>query len=310
MTSGLLWSVVSAVVFGVAVGAAYLSWPRAMTAEEWVLHRRKMASEPSARVRVRLPAVRLGRLNLDLARNRALVDSLERDARLVGLGTEAPQASRAMGESIRSSAAVGCVAGAVLGLLLWVVTGTEGLPLQALVLAVLGAVVGPIAWIARLRLTAGRMRASIRRRLPRLFTGARMLLESGAATPEAALTAAVGIFRDPAAELLREALRIRQVRRIQFEAALDEVAERYGVDELVRLADSYRMGGRYGTKMSDLLAEFSASLRHRWHADYRERITRAPVLMTVPALLFFVTPLLVLTLYLVFAPLSQLLTQI
>jgi hypothetical protein len=32
--------------------------------------------------------------------------------------------------------------------------------------------------------------------------------------------------------------------------------------------------------------------------------------MTVPALLFFVTPLLVLTLYLVFAPLSQLLTQI
>jgi len=102
-----------------------------------------------------------------------------------------------------------------------VVTGTERLPLQALMLAVLGAVVGPIGWVVRLRLTAGRMRASIRRRLPRLFTGARMLLESGAATPEAALTAAVGIFRAPAAELLREALRIRQVRRIQFESALD-----------------------------------------------------------------------------------------
>jgi Flp pilus assembly protein TadB len=310
VSSGLVWSVVSAMVFGVAVGAAYVSWPRAMTAEEWVLHRRKMASESSARVRVRLPAVRLGRLNLDLARNRALVDSLERDARLVALGTDASQPNRAIGDRIRSSGVVGCLAGATVGLLLWVVTGTEGLPLQALVLAVLGAVVGPLAWVARLRLTAERMRASIRRRLPRLFTGARMLLESGAATPEAALTAAVGIFRDPAAELLREALRIRQVRRIQFEAALDEVAERYGVDELVRLADSYRMGGRYGTKMSDLLAEFSASLRHRWHADYRERITRAPVLMTVPALLFFVTPLLVLTLYLVFAPLSQLLTQI
>jgi Flp pilus assembly protein TadB len=308
MTIGLVWSVVSAVVFGAAVGAAYISWPRTMTAEEWVLHRRRMASEPSARVRVRLPAVRLGRLNLDLARNQALVDSLERDARLAGL--DAQQSVRTVGESIRSSAAVGCVVGAALGLLLWVVSGTEGLPVQVLALAVLGVVVGPIAWVVRLRLTAGRMRASIRRRLPRLFTGARMLLESGAATPEAALTAAVGIFRDPAAELLREALRIRQVRRIQFEAALDEVAERYGVDELVRLADSYRMGGRYGTKMSDLLAEFSASLRHRWHADYRERITRAPVLMTVPALLFFVTPLLVLTLYLVFAPLSQLLTQI
>jgi Flp pilus assembly protein TadB len=292
VTASLVWSVVTAVIFGAALAGAYVSWPRRMTAEEWVLHRRRMASEPqSARSRIRLPTIRLGRLNFDIERNRAFLAELERDAALVALASDG-RPERPIGQAIKSAAVVGSVCGAIIGLLLWVAAG-QGLPLQALATALLGLVAGPVIWIARLRLAAGRTRASVRRRLPRLFTGARMLLESGAATPEAALTAAVGIFRDPAAELLREALRIRQVRRIDLESALEEVAERYGVDELVRLADSYRMGGRYGTKMSDLLAEFSATLRHQWHADYRERITRAPVLMTVPALLFFVMPLLV-----------------
>jgi hypothetical protein len=39
-------------------------------------------------------------------------------------------------------------------------------------------------------------------------------------------------------------------------------------------------------------------------------MTRAPVLMTVPALLFFVLPLLALVLVLVFAPLSTALGQL
>ena len=41
----------------------------------------------------------------------------------------------------------------------------------------------------------------------------------------------------------------------------------------------------------------------RKSSSYRERITRAPVLMTVPALMFFVLPLLVLVMFLVFTPL-------
>jgi len=62
--------------------------------------------------------------------------------------------------------------------------------------------------------------------------------------------------------------------------------------------------------MADLLSEFALDLRRAEHAAYRERMTRAPVLMTVPALLFFVLPLLALVLMLVFAPLSTALGQL
>jgi hypothetical protein len=88
------------------------------------------------------------------------------------------------------------------------------------------------------------------------------------------------------------------------------VADRYSVDPLHRLADAFRVGSRYGTRMGNLLADFSLALRQGWHADYRERITRAPVLMTIPALLFFVAPLLVLILFLVFSPLMRTLSQV
>ena len=62
--------------------------------------------------------------------------------------------------------------------------------------------------------------------------------------------------------------------------------------------------------MSALIADFAGSMRAGWHAEYRERITRAPVVMTVPALVFFVLPLLVLILFLVFSPLMGTLSQL
>jgi Flp pilus assembly protein TadB len=307
----IVWSIVTAIAFGTALAGLYISWPRRMTAEEWVLHRRKLRTPvPGRRTRFPAPALKLGRIRLDLDQNRRFVKTVEKDLALVALADGGLRAESSLTQRLLSTAVVTTGAGAVAGLLLWVITGAQGFPLIAFVLAALGGLAGPPIWLIRLRLAAARLRGSIHRRLPRLFTGARMLLESGAATPEAALTGAVGIYRDPAADLLREALRLRQVRRVELESTLEEVSERYGVEALVRLADAYRMGGRYGTKMSELLAEFSASLRHGWHAEYRERITRAPVLMTVPALIFFVAPLLLLTLYLVFAPLSRMLTEI
>jgi len=84
---------------------------------------------------------------------------------------------------------------------------------------------------------------------------------------------------------------------------MDEVSDRYAIRELRRLADNFRIGHRYGTGMSALLADFAKAARESWHAQYRQRITRAPVLMTVPALIFFVLPLLVLVMFLVFTPL-------
>jgi Flp pilus assembly protein TadB len=137
-----------------------------------------------------------------------------------------------------------------------------------------------------------------------------VLLDSGTANAEQALASAVGTYADPAAELLREALRRKEVHRIDFEAAVDEVGDWYAVDELHRLADNLRVGHRYGTGMSTLLVEFAQRARSSWHASYRERITRAPILMTVPALIFFVLPLLVLVMFLVFTPLMGTLTRL
>ncbi len=137
-----------------------------------------------------------------------------------------------------------------------------------------------------------------------------MVMGSGAATPEAALALTVTLYADPAADLLREAIRIREVQKLSLEDALDQVGTQYGIAPLGRLADAFRIGRRYGTPLSDILASFAQELRREWHARYRERITRAPVLMTIPALIFFVGPLLVLILFLVFSPLFTVLRQL
>src|SRR5260370_1254348 len=62
--------------------------------------------------------------------------------------------------------------------------------------------------------------------------------------------------------------------------------------------------------LAALVALTAQRARSSWHASYRERITRAPVLMTVPALMFFVLPLLVLVMFLVFSPLMGTLSRL
>jgi Flp pilus assembly protein TadB len=179
-------------------------------------------------------------------------------------------------------------------------------PLLALAVAVAAGIAQWLSW----RFQIAGIRAAVRKDVPRLLTGARVLLDSGTANAEQALAAVVGTYADPAAELLREALRRKEVRRIDFEAAVDEVADRYAVEDMHRLADSLRVGHRYGTGMSSLLVEFAQRARTSWHAAYRERITRAPVLMTVPTLIFFVLPLLILVMFLVFTPLMGTLARL
>jgi tight adherence protein C len=207
-------------------------------------------------------------------------------------------------------AAWGAAAGLVLVGLLVLLSGSWKVSPSSALLPVACALLWPVwSWLS-LRRRAERLRRAIEHRLPRLLVAARVLLESGAATPEGALTHAMAIYEDAAADLVKEALLARQVRRLPLEAALDEVAERYGVTTLARLADSFRVGLRYGTRMADLLSEQSVQLRQAWFADYRERITRAPILLTIPAMLFFVGPLLGLVFFLVFTPLMAALGQL
>jgi len=311
VTVHLVAGLVLAVLCGISVASLYLAIPRRPTAEEWILHRRAVsAAEVTA-----ISSSRFGQVwrrpSLSLKRYRTLSETVSRDLLLLRLaGHQAPANPDLLLESIGSGAVIGAAAGAVTGLGLWLLEGRSGLPISALTFAVIGWAGLPLVISLQLRLRARSVRLAVRRRLPRVLTGARVLLESGAATPEGALATAAATYQDPAGDLLREALRVREVRRVPLETALDEVADDYGIESLHRLADAFRVGARYGTQMSALLADFAGAIRSGWHAEYRERITRAPVLMTVPALIFFVLPLLFLIMFLVFSPLMGTLSQL
>lgn len=310
MTATLLISLLFAVAAAVAVSGFYLAWPRAMTLEEWVVHRRAMAQrDASAR---RGPAVRLlaGRTGL-AARQRWLVDLARADLLLLALhGLSVFASEDELVARLLRRAGLGAACGFTTGLLLWLLAGRPGVPVAAVALGVVaGALLPAVSW-TRLRRLAAQTRASIERGLPRLLTGSRVLLESGATTPQQALNAAVRSYRDPAADVLHEVLLDQGVRQVELQEALQLVARRCALEPLRRLADVYRVGIRQGTQMADLLTDFALDLRHREHAAYRERMTRAPVLMTLPALVFFVLPLLALVLLLVVSPLEGALSQL
>ena len=307
MTATLVMAVFLAAVCGVAAAGLYLAWPRRLTAEEWVLHRRAMSAPPIPRVRVS-PSRKALPTHLDLAehfeRVAGLVSIVRADLALLRLGGQpVPGSEQELLRGLLVRATVGGACGlALLGLVALSAGGMGVSPFSVLLPVASGLLWPTWSWLS-LRRRAGRLRAAVEYRLPRLLVAARVLLESGAATPEGALTHAITIYEDPAADLVREALLAREVRRLPLEAALDEVAQRYGVTTLAHLADSFRVAMRYGTRMGELLGEQSKQLRQAWFAAYRERITRAPILMTIPALLFFVAPLLFLIFFLIFTPL-------
>ena len=309
MTAALAGALALSVVGGVSIAVLYLVWPRHLTAEEWVVHRRAFLEIADASRAQR----RHGWLP-DWSASDGLVGLVRAsspDLLLLSLRFEGtPVSPEAVSRRLLWLAGAGAAGGIVAVSALAVVEGAYWLAATAPVVGLLAAVILPGVQIASWNYRARRLRAEIARRLPRVLTGTRVLLESGAATAEGALAAAVATYADPSADLIREALRVKEVKRVELEVALDEVGERYRVEDLHRLADSFRIGRRYGTGMAALLADFAQAARSGWHARYRERITRAPVLMTVPALIFFVLPLLALVMYLVFAPLLGTLSRL
>lgn len=313
MTAWLAASLTLALVAAIGTAVLIAQWPRRLTAEEWVLHRRSTAT-PETR-----PTRRWSRV-LGMAGPRRqqpdayarLVEAVNRDLQFARVAQVASLPSSA--EQFIEQLAKASITGLVVGVLIAAFSWRGGLfpsPIAPIVLfGVVGATGSAAFQYLRFRQRARQLRQSVIRHLPRVITGARMVMESGAGTPEGALAMATALYADPAADLLREAIRIKEVHKLSLEEALDQVGRRYGVEPLGQLADAFRIGRRYGTKMSEILAGFALELRREWHAAYRERITRAPVLMTIPALIFFVGPLLVLILYLVFSPLFTVLRQL
>jgi Flp pilus assembly protein TadB len=305
MTAPLAGALVLSGLTAVTVSWLFIAWPRRITAEEWIVHRRSF--QRAHETTTQSVALAIGRT----ARVPGIWLLPDADLALLGLASVGAPATRA--DALRRLALLG--GGSAAGVIIVasigaIATGETWLAVASPLLALLAALVALTGQWLRWRLEVSSVRTAIRKDLPRLLTGARVLLDSGTANAEQALAAAVGTYADPAAELLREALRLKEVRRVEFEAAVDEVADRYAVGEFHRLADSLRVGHRYGTGMSMLLVDFAQRARSSWHASYRERITRAPVLMTVPALMFFVLPLLVLVMFLVFSPLMGTLSRL
>jgi Flp pilus assembly protein TadB len=310
MTASLIGALVISVLSGVAVSAAFIVWPRRQTAEEWIVHRRsfRRAEQAGHRGPRWAPVLMGARSGESRTEIRVVPDADLLILRLAGAG--APKSTEEAWRRLFWLAGAGALGGLTIVTILAFAAGATGLAFAAPVVGLVAAAVTPGAQIILWRLKAQQVRSAIRKDLPRVLMGARVLLDGGAATAEGALAAAVGTYADPAAELFREALRLKEVRRIELEAAMDEVGDRYAITELHRLPDSFRVGQRYGTGMSALLVDFAQAARGSWHAHYRERITRAPVVMTVPALIFFVLPLLVLVMFLVFTPLMGTLSRL
>jgi hypothetical protein len=305
-----LLSFVLAGLFAVSVSGLYLVWPREMTAEEWILHRRR-GRQSRRTAPVALPLRVAGRDSGLGLRVRWALQLVRADLALLRLRGESPaESEEVLVVGLLRLAALGTVAGLVAGIAIWLAAGHPGLPASALLLPLACGTLFPgLRWL-RLRSRATQARTAIRRRLPRILGGARVLLESGAVTPQQALATAVTVYRDSAADVLREALLRQEVRRVELQQALDQIGEAYRLDELRRLADAYRVGTKHGTQMADLLTEFALRLRQAEHTAYRERMTRAPVLMAVPALVFFVLPLLAMLLLLILFPLESAFTQL
>jgi Flp pilus assembly protein TadB len=306
----LALSVLLAAVCAAATAGLYLAWPRPMTAEEWVMHRREAAATRGPRARG-LASRLLGADTRWTSRLRWLMSLARSDLRLLRLRERNPIGNEdELAAGLLRAAALGTVGGLVINGALLALSGGQGLSPGLVLLPVAAGTLLPALRWTRLRRRAAEERAVIMRRLPRLLTGARVLLESGAVTPQQALSTAASVYSDPAADILREVLVDQEVRRVELQEALDQTGEAYGLEPLRRLADAYRVGARHGTQMADLLSEFALDLRQAEHSAYRERMTRAPVLMTLPTLIFFVVPLLALVLLLVLAPLEQTLSQL
>jgi Flp pilus assembly protein TadB len=308
VTLSLVSSLLLAAVTAAAVGGLYLAWPRPMGPEEWVLRRRQALAGP-AHIR---PGMAKRLLAGDAARARRLrwaVGLARADLRLLAAQDRSSVGEEDLAANLVRLAGLGVAGGLAVGTAAWLLGGHDGLPVSVVMLAVASGLMLPALRWMRLRRRAANARAAIVRRLPRLLTGTRVLLESGA-TPQQALLTAASIHRDPAGDVLREVLLHQEVQRVELADALDHVGRAYGLEPLRRLADTYRVGTQEGTRMADLVSEFALELRRADHAAYRERMTRAPVLMTLPALVFFVLPLLALVLVLVFAPLEGALGQL
>src|SRR2546430_4223745 len=252
MTAPLAGALVLSGLTAVTVAWLFIALPRRITAEEWIVHRRSFQRAHDTTTQT---------LGLSIGRTARVPGiRLLPDADLALLGLASFGAPATGTDALRRLALLG--GGSAAGVIIvtsigGIAIGATWLAVASPLLALLAALVALTGQWVRWRLEVSSVRTAIRKDLPRLLTGARVLLDSGTANAEQALAAAVGTYADPAAELLREALRLKEVRRVEFEAAVDEVADRYAVGEFHRLPARPPPGHRAGPALPLLPGAFS-----------------------------------------------------
>lgn len=177
-------------------------------------------------------------------------------------------------------------AAASVGLFLWVVLANPSYTVaQVFVLGIAMIPVPVLIPYAILRRRAKNRQASIVRALPDAIDLLVTSVEAGMG-----VDAAFGLVTERTAGPLSDtfALYLRQVGlgRSRREA-LAHIAERTGVPDLIGLSSSIIQGEELGTTMGDVLRRQSEDLRALRAQRARERAQRAPVLMTIPLVIFF-----------------------
>src|SRR5438874_3235394 len=168
MTTWLVASFGLALVAGAATTILIASWPRRVTAEEWIL-RRRQASTPHARKGRAgwLRPVRLPSGWAEQAGYREAAQEVERDLRLAQLARFAalPSSPEQLFERLAKAGLTGAVIGLLLAIFLWRAGITDNPWPVAVFLTLLGGVGATAEAYRRVRTTASALRRSVIRRL-------------------------------------------------------------------------------------------------------------------------------------------------
>lgn len=178
------------------------------------------------------------------------------------------------------------VAAASVGLFAWFVASRDGITaVQVFVLAV-GVLPLPVMMpYVVLRRRVRKRQQSIVRALPDAMDLMVTCVEAGMGV-DAAFALVTERTTGPLSETL--ALYLRQVALGRSRRdALAFVAQRTGVQDLIGLSNAIIQGEELGTSMGDVMRRQSEDLRALRAQRARERAQRAPVLMTIPLVLFF-----------------------
>jgi tight adherence protein C len=170
-------------------------------------------------------------------------------------------------------------------LFLWVVSSRNLTPLQTITLAVAVIPFPVLLPYTVLRRRVKNRQTRIMRALPDALDLLVTSVEAGMGI-DAAFAVVTERTTGPLADTF--ALYLRQVGlgRSRREA-LSHIAERTGVQDLVGLASAVVQGEELGTTMGDVLRRQAEDLRVLRAQRARERAQRAPVLMTIPLVIFF-----------------------